>query len=116
MINNLSRFCLILSATLLFQDGAVAREPAQVAANAKVVEISGFQFRPPELTVVPHTTVIWLNRDQTIHNVVRKDGQSGSPGLDTDDRYSTVFDHEGDFPYFCGLHPQMVGVVHVRAP
>jgi plastocyanin len=88
--------------------------PRPEPAETKTVQISNFQFQPQELTVTAGTTVAWLNRDQTIHNVVSKDGKVASPGLDTDDRYTVVFEHEGDYPYFCALHPQMTGVVHVR--
>lgn len=89
--------------------------PRPEAAETKTVQISNFQFQPQELTVTAGTTVAWLNRDQTVHNIVSKDGKVASPGLDTDDRYTVVFEHEGDYPYFCALHPQMTGVVHVRA-
>jgi plastocyanin len=34
--------------------------------------------------------------------------------MDTDDRYEYTFASEGDFSYFCTLHPFMTGVVHVR--
>jgi len=102
---------LLFAATSSVQaDNGPRPEPAET----KTVQISNFQFQPQELTVTAGTTVAWLNRDQTIHNVVSKDGKVASPGLDTDDRYAVVFEHEGDYPYFCALHPQMTGVVHVR--
>lgn len=85
------------------------------AAEPVTVQINHFQFEPQELTVAPGTTVSWVNHDQTIHNIVSTDPKLTSPGLDTDDRYSFVFDHEGDYAYRCALHPQMVGVVHVRS-
>lgn len=88
--------------------------PGAEPAETKTVQISGFQFQPRELTVKAGTTVAWLNRDPAVHNIATQDGRVASPGLDTDDRYTFVFDHEGDYPYFCALHPQMVGVIHVR--
>jgi plastocyanin len=102
--------------TLLFITTTLALSDVQcvMAAEPVTVEISRFQFAPQELTVAPGTTVRWVNRDQTIHNVLTIDGQLTSPGLDTDDGFSFVFDREGDYSYHCGLHPQMVGVVHVR--
>jgi len=99
----------LILCSLLFAATAVAG-----ADDSPTVEIKDFQFQPHELTVKAGATVAWLNRDQTIHNVVSKDGKVASPGLDTDDRYSVVFDHEGDYPYYCALHPQMTGVIHVR--
>jgi plastocyanin len=35
--------------------------------------------------------------------------------MDTDDQYSFTFEKEGDYKYFCTLHPYMVGLVKVRA-
>jgi plastocyanin len=102
---------LVLTATLL----ALSDVRCVMAAEPVTVQISQFQFEPRELTVTPGTTVHWVNKDQTIHNVVTIDGQLASPGLDTDDGYTFVFDHEGDYSYHCSLHPQMLGVVHVKA-
>lgn len=94
---------------------ALATIAARAAATEPTVEISRFEFRPRELTIAPGTAVSWINRDQTVHNVVSAGGRIASPGLDTEDRYRVVFDQPGDYPYYCALHPQMTGVVHVRA-
>jgi plastocyanin len=34
--------------------------------------------------------------------------------MDTDDSYTHTFASEGDFSYFCTLHPYMTGIVHVH--
>src|SRR5262245_15131650 len=88
---------------------AAAAEPATVIINH-------FQFEPRELTVPPGATVVWINHDEMVHTVTTSDGKVASTGLDTDDRFTFVFNEAGDFSYFCTLHPQMVGVVHVRKP
>jgi plastocyanin len=111
------RSCSMVLVSLLFAATFAAEAdtaPRPEPAETQTVQISNFQFQPQELTVKAGTTVAFLNRDQTIHNIVSKDGKVASPGLDTDDRYTVVFEHEGDYPYFCALHPQMTGVVHVR--
>ncbi|MDP9043324.1 MAG: plastocyanin/azurin family copper-binding protein, partial [Pseudomonadota bacterium] len=68
------------------------------------------------LTVEPGTRVTWTNHDETPHTVTSAAGRKvlTSPGLDTDDRYGFVFTTEGDYPYFCTVHPMMTGVVHVK--
>ena len=86
------------------------------ATSATTVEISAFAFAPREITVRPGATVTWTNRDQTAHSVISKDAKFSSPGMDTDDRYSFKFEKDGDYTYICSLHPQMTGIVHVRAP
>ena len=102
---------------LLFLTIVLALFGAQgvVAAEPVTVQIDHFQFEPQELTVAPRTTVSWINHDQTIHNIVLTEPKLTSPGLDTDDQYSFEFDRECDYEYHCALHPQMVGVVHVRS-
>ena len=95
---------------------ADATTNATNAMTTTTVEISAFAFAPREITVRPGTTVTWTNRDQTAHSVISKDAKFSSPGMDTDDRYSFKFEKDGDYTYICSLHPQMTGIVHVRAP
>ncbi|POZ63667.1 cupredoxin domain-containing protein [Chromobacterium alticapitis] len=82
----------------------------------RVVDISKFAFSPKELTVAPGTRVTWVNHDEIPHTVSTRDKAFGSKALDTDDHYERVFDKEGDYAYFCAVHPYMTGVVHVRKP
>ena len=97
----------ILGAMLAF--GAVA---AQDATN--VITIDNFTFSPKELTVAVGTTVKWVNHDDIPHTIVEKKTTFRSKALDTDDSYSYTFTSAGDFDYFCGLHPHMVGKVIVK--
>jgi len=92
-------------------------EPIAVGAEmpAATVDIQSFAFVPQDITVAPGTTVTWTNKDQTAHSVVSKEGKFASKGMDTDDRYTFTFTAEGDYAYFCSLHPHMIGTVHVRA-
>lgn len=84
------------------------------AADDAVVQIQKFVFVPKEITVAPGTKVVWINRDETPHAVSASDKVYVSKAMDTDDRYEHVFASEGDFSYFCVLHPFMTGIVHVR--
>jgi plastocyanin len=97
----------ILGAMLAF--GAVA---AHDVTNA--VTIDNFTFSPKELTVAVGTTVKWVNHDDIPHTVVEKKTTFRSKALDTDDSYSFTFTSAGEFDYFCGLHPHMVGKVIVK--
>jgi plastocyanin len=97
----------VVGAMLAF--GAVA---AQDATN--VITIDNFTFSPKELTVAVGTTVKWVNHDDIPHTIVQKKTTFRSKALDTDDSYSFTFTSAGDFDYFCGLHPHMVGKVIVR--
>lgn len=90
--------------------------PAATAAPAVDLDISKFAFVPQEITVAPGTRVTWVNRDEAPHTVSAKDKSFASKGLDTGDKFEQVFAAEGDFGYFCTVHPFMTGVVHVRKP
>jgi plastocyanin len=86
------------------------------AAAPAIVEINHFQFSPREITVEAGTVVEWTNHDQIVHNIIAPDVKLSSPGMDTGDHFDYTFAKPGDYPYLCGLHPHMTGVIHVRAP
>jgi plastocyanin len=106
------RAALAIAALLAFglapARGARAGEPVTIA-------IDHFAFGPNDITVEPGTIVEWVNRDQTIHNIIMPAAKVASPGMDTGDHFTFRFETAGDFSYLCGLHPHMTGVVHVKA-
>jgi hypothetical protein len=74
-----------------------------------------------------HDTVVWTNKDTAVHTVTS--GTSATPdgkfGVQSDKTtpilippgktFQFTFDESGDFPYFCMLHPAMVGTVKVAS-
>jgi plastocyanin len=70
-------------------------------------------------------TVTWINDDFTTHTATSGDPGSGSTGIfggsedspeiigPEGDTQSYTFDEAGEFPYYCTLHPSMVGTVVV---
>jgi plastocyanin len=102
---------LALAAPLVLTFGLAAETPAENAANVK---IDNFSFEPAVLTIAPGTTVTWLNADDVPHVVRTEDKTFKSPALDTDDTFSYTFETKGTYPYFCSLHPKMVGKVVVQ--
>ena len=105
-VMSLLALCLMLSSA------------ASIAAPAEVeIRISKFKFEPAEVTVKPGTRIRWVNLDETPHTVLSAQGQEkviASKAMDTDDKYELVISKEGDYSYFCTVHPFMTGVVHVR--
>ena len=82
---------------------------------ANMVGIDNFAFAPRTLTVRAGTTVTWLNRDDVPHLIISSTGKfANSKVLDTDQQHAATFDTPGEYPYFCSLHPKMVGKVVVR--
>jgi plastocyanin len=92
---------------------ASASSPGATPATLNV-DISRFAFAPQEVTIAPGTRVIWTNQDESPHTVSSQDKTFSSRALDTNDRYEYTFTDEGDFDYYCAVHPFMNGVVHVR--
>jgi plastocyanin len=100
---------LVLCATLVMPTIAAAAAPP-----TPTVDITKFAFAPKEITIAPGSKIIWINRDETPHTVTSNDKSFASKGLDTDDKFESTFAREGDFRYFCTVHPFMTGIVHVR--
>lgn len=80
------------------------------------VEIYKFTFTPQEITISPGSTVRWINKEKRQYHSVWFE-QLGEPEPDylfPDDTYERKFEKTGSFPYRCGPHPKMTGVVHVK--
>jgi plastocyanin len=84
------------------------------AVDASSIQIEKFAFAPKEITVTPGTKVVWTNHDETPHQINATDKSFASKAMDTDDHFEFTFTSEGDFSYFCTLHPFMTGIVHVH--
>jgi plastocyanin len=108
------RGALLLSVALA---GTALLSSSLAAGPATVdVDIAKFAFVPKEITVAPGTRVRWTNHDETPQTVTSQGGTKvlSSPGMDIDDHFEFVFKGEGDFAYFCTVHPMMTAIVHVR--
>lgn len=74
-------------------------------------------FRPTVLYVDAGTEVTWSNKDIFDHTVTGANYTWGSEAIMTrGDTISQRFESDGVYPYFCMLHPGMVGVVIVGDP
>ena len=85
-------------------------------------------FAPNPLNVKVGDTVTWTNKDTVFHTVTSgtgpsdathgkefDSGLSGPTALTTQGKtFSHKFMTAGEFPYFCQLHPTMVGKVVVK--
>ena len=82
---------------------------------ANTIGIDNFAFEPKTLTVKSGSTVMWLNRDDVPHLIISSTGKfNNSKVLDTEQQHSARFDTPGRYPYFCSLHPKMVGEIVVK--
>ena len=80
------------------------------------VTIKKFQFIPQEITIKAGSTIRWTNREKRqYHNVwFEQLGEKEPDYLFPEDTYERTFNKAGSFPYRCGPHPRMTGVVHVN--
>jgi len=84
--------------------------------NEVQIVIENFAYVPSEVTITPGTKVTWINKDEAPHTATSTDTPQkfNSGGLDTDDKFSFVFNEKGDYQYFCTLHPHMKAQIKVK--
>ena len=101
--------CLLVAGSLRRGVAADAPKPAEV-------NIDNFSFSPMTITVKAGTPITWTNRDDIPHTVVSSDDPKAfkSKVMDTDEKFSFTFSKAGSYPYFCSVHPKMVGKVVVQ--
>lgn len=80
-----------------------------------VVEIRGMAFHPQALEVRRGDTIVWANRDIVPHTATstRKAGWNTGP-LGQGKSSEHVARQAGEDPYFCQLHPVMLGKLIIR--
>ena len=84
------------------------------APGSGTVQVVDFAFSPGSVDVVAGTTVTWVNTGAALHTVTASDGSFDSGLLAAGGgRFSRRFGTPGTYPYLCGLHPSMAGVVRV---
>jgi plastocyanin len=84
------------------------------AGPAATVSMDHSTFIPSELTVVPGTTVTWVNKETMPHTVVDMNKGFRSKTLAKDASFSFTFATAGDYDYQCSIHPNMKGKVIVK--
>lgn len=106
------------------EPAAAAPAPGAVVTIPERTGIAGCErndecYLPPRVEVAPGTAVTWENTDFAAHTVT-----AGAPGRATGEFDSDIilggasFEHTfgeaGEYPYYCVVHPWMVGSVSVR--
>ena len=98
-------------------DTVLDPEPDQSEDGAAVVA-AAFTFEPPDVVVAAGETVVWSNEDGVGHTVTAgtPDDPTGEfdEDLEAGGTVEVVFDEPGTVPYYCEIHPTMLGEVVVR--
>ena len=105
----------------LLNTAPTATAIATVAATATLtrtpvaVQITGFAFVPPSVTIPSGTTVMWTNLDPAVHtstsNAATPLWDSGA--LSQNQSFSYTFNTPGTYSYYCEQHPTMMGSITV---
>lgn len=100
----------LAASALLFSTHVMAQEVVEVG-------IQDFKFNPAELTIHQGDTVRWTNGEKRQYHSVWFEALGEPEPVDylfPEDSYERTFPDKGDYPYRCGPHPEMTGVIHVR--
>ena len=87
----------------------------QALAQTMEVGIKDYKFEPAELKIKAGTTVKWVNNEKrTTHSVLF----TGPGGFESErffpgESWQRAFDKPGVYPYSCGPHPEMKGMIEV---
>jgi len=115
-MKNTLRILILLIASLFFssceENGANGNGDDQPADHE--VWMQNLAFVPGTRTITAGTTVVWINKDNVLHNVTSTEFQS-SGNLAQGATHSITFDEQGAFDYVCTLHPGMEGTIVVTA-
>jgi plastocyanin len=86
-----------------------------LAATTHDIEIFKFKFRPAGIIIEAGDTIRWTNKEKRQYHSVwfEQLGEKEPDYLFPGDFYERTFDEAGDFPYHCGPHPKMTGMVQV---
>ena len=83
-------------------------------AATKTIKIFGSGFSPASTTITQGDTVIWVNKDNSHHQVLADKGQFVSPILGGNQSYSFTFNAAGTYTYKDELHPRLTGKIVVK--
>ena len=88
---------------------------AALAGQTVDVGIEKYLFTPAEVRGQVGDTVRWHNREKrTSHSLLfPQEGGRESPRLFPDESWERQFTQPGRYPYTCGPHPEMKGLVIV---
>jgi len=112
-------FLILLTMAITLPEAFAADVNVSIPSGSSVpgCETTSKCFIPNSVTVHPGDTVTWSNDDTAAHTVTSgtaKDGPDGnfdSSLFMAGTTFSHKFDTLGNYPYFCMVHPWMVGNV-----
>lgn len=93
---------------------AVSEVEAGEGGPVTRVDIRRHGFGSGRVEIPVGGVVEWVNRDAAVHTATAENGAWDSRAIRTGESWRARFDRPGTYPYYCGPHPFMTGVVVVR--
>jgi plastocyanin len=85
------------------------------APAAATVRIIGYAYTPAIVRIRAGEVVAWVNEDDAVHTVAAENGAFDSGAIRSGAPWRARFTEAGRYPYYCGPHPFMKGIVIVTA-
>jgi len=89
------------------------------------IEDSGINFDPSSTVVEAGQTIVWQNKDDSVHTILSgtkdsnnkmiSDGVFDSGIVTPESDFKQILE-EGEYQYFCRLHPWLIGSISVSPP
>ena len=92
----------------------IALAAPSTAGGVARVTINSLAFSPPEIQAKVGDTVEWVNGDFVDHTATAKNGEWDVTIVAGKSAQLQLM-HAGSFAYFCRIHPNMMGTIHVIA-
>lgn len=87
---------------------------ASRAGPSQEVVIDAMRFTPQAIEARVGDEIVWSNRAPFPHTIVADHGEFASKPIAPGGAWRLHAEHPGVFPYTCGLHPTMHGVLMVK--
>jgi plastocyanin len=108
MKRNLSVWIVL---SILFVVGISGCTFKQATNDTVIIQNEGFS--PSALIIPVNTTVIWINKDPVIQNIVSDTGLFESGNLSNGQSFNHTFNQTGSYHYHSTLYPNMKGSIIV---
>jgi plastocyanin/uncharacterized membrane protein YozB (DUF420 family) len=84
--------------------------PAAVQSGTITVDMAGFKFQPPTLSVKRGSAVVFVNKDDAKHTVTEDSRAFHSGDIDAGQAFTMTFEAPGSIRYYCEYHGDRGGV------
>lgn len=86
-----------------------------LAQETVMVDIQNYTYLPAQVKIRPGDTVRWTNKEKrTSHSILfPAEGGLESDRIFPEETWQRTFPQAGSYPYTCGPHPEMKGLVVV---